>query len=84
MIDPFIHGVEIREDRTISDGTDPVTGQDSIIDPVTSSPVRGPSELVCGLDNSESGRGTQIIVEQKLVKEAACCILLLTEATLSG
>ena len=29
MIDPFIHGVEIREDRTISDSTDPITGQDN-------------------------------------------------------
>ena len=81
MIDPFIHGVDIREDRTISDRTDPITGQDNIINPVTSSLGRGPSELVCGLDNSESGRGTQIVIEQT---KAARYILLLTEATISG
>ena len=43
-------------------------GQDNIIDPVTSSLRRGPSELVCGLGNSEKGRGTQIVIEQQYVK----------------
>ena len=37
MIDPFVHGVEIREDLTLSDSIDPITGQDNIIDHVTNS-----------------------------------------------
>ena len=40
MIDPFIDGVETREDRTISDSTDPITGQDNIIDPVRKGEVQ--------------------------------------------